>query len=131
MPYKKPKDPTALTRKANMALPIMCEALRKNKGRVSACKEAGIEYTSFLRWMDRYAKFANAIKKAELEALDNGKEYAIAAIFRAMGQNWTAAAWWLERKFPDEFAKREPSGPNNDIAKVEYDIIDRMVKNAD
>jgi hypothetical protein len=34
------------------------------------------------------------------------KERNIKIIQRAGIKSWTAAAWWLERKHPDEFAQR-------------------------
>ena len=65
------------------------------------------------------SEFSEAIKKAEAESRDTGKEFAIKAIFKAMQDGkWQAAAWWLERKFKDEFAARTELGIDGDEIKI-------------
>ncbi len=53
----------------------------------------------------RLFEFFAAIRKAESDA----KLLRLGQIERAASdpKYWTAAAWWLERKFPDEFGRRE------------------------
>ena len=79
--------------------------IKNMKGRVGSCKAVGIEYSTFTDWMDK-PNFANIIKKAEDEFLENAKSIAIMSIFQAMSKSWQAAAWWLERNYPSIYALR-------------------------
>ena len=75
-----------------------------------ACQAVGISHTAYFDWIKKgedgiapYAEFLGAIKKAEAEAHVNY----VAIIASQAPTQWQAAAWWLERKFPDKWAKRE------------------------
>lgn len=75
------------------------------------CAVLGIHPSSFYRWLNTpktrlERELGDALKKAEAyykQALTGLIKQA--AVERS--SNWTAAAWLLERKFPDEYAKRE------------------------
>jgi transposase-like protein len=62
---------------------------------------AGVSEDTLARWRKRYAAFADAIKEAEAKALVGR----LARIRRAEDEHWQAAAWWAERKYPQEFGK--------------------------
>lgn len=54
-----------------------------------------------------YADFLDRVKRAEAEA-----EEVMVACVRTAGmepKHWQAAAWWLERARPSDWAKREPT----------------------
>lgn len=99
--------------------------LAEGKTRIYAVNNAGIGYEAFCQWMKgnipdkalkhckgkveirkKKAEFSEAIKKAELQGNQVRKGRAIDSIMTAMSKQWTAAAWWLERKHPDEFAEQ-------------------------
>lgn len=70
----------------------------------------GVRADTFSTWInhpktENQTKLAQALKKAESEA----KAAALSKIQKAgfEGGSWQALAWWLERKFPHEFAKPE------------------------
>ena len=110
-----------------------CNAIEGLKGRVSACKEAGIGYDAFLEWLKKYPEFTEAVKKAEAKAEGEGRERAIQAIFKAMDTQWTAGAWWLERKFPDEFGNRQRIDHGGSLnvegnVKTTIEISDKSLK---
>lgn len=73
--------------------------LQNGSGRVDACAIAGIAYDTFSDWMKK-PEFNEAIKKAEATC----KVRNITIIQKAAVTTWQAAAWWLERKHPAEFA---------------------------
>lgn len=85
---------------------IICDAIRSLKGRLGSAKEAGIHYDTFCEWYNKKPEFTDAIKRAEEQARQKGKEVAIMSIFNAMPKQWQAGAWWLERNF-DEFVKNK------------------------
>lgn len=75
-----------------------------------ASKYAGISDVTFDNWRKKYPEFAQAVNDAEgraavgwLAKIEN----------EANNGNWTAAAWKLERRYPNEYGRRvhELSGP--------------------
>jgi transposase len=79
--------------------------------RTVACDFAGITPETLRNWIRRgetdgvgpYYEFTSALKQAEASACLK----ALGTIRTAMEQSWQAAAWFLERKRPKEWAKRE------------------------
>ena len=61
----------------------------------------GISESTFGRWRKQYADFDDAIKAAEARAV-MGR---LGRIRRAEDESWQAAAWWLERRYPQEFGR--------------------------
>lgn len=80
------------------------DALRAGNTRTAAAQYAGISYDVFKRWHDDSADFRGAIERAESEA-----EIRNVALIQKAASNgtWTAAAWWLERRRPEAYARRE------------------------
>ena len=77
---------------------------------VDICRGLGISETAWYNWLkdpDTKPKLAlvEGLKKAEAEY----KEVLLDRIKGASEkpQHWTAAAWLLERKYPDEYGKAE------------------------
>lgn len=68
-----------------------------------ACQYAGISEDTFARWRDKYTDFADAIKEAE----GAGAIGWLAKIERAANEGtWQAAAWKLERRYPDLYGRQ-------------------------
>lgn len=76
-----------------------------------ACGAAGILPATFYNWMNRgeaaksgiYLEFFEEVKKAQEFAYQK----ALGHVHDAMAENWTAAAWYLERRHRKEFGKNE------------------------
>lgn len=85
--------------------------LRDGNTRIDACLCSGITRTTFTRWAQQgrleshgpFRDFWTAIKKAESDAVAS----CVRVIKKAAIKNWTAAAWWLERRRPESFARRD------------------------
>ncbi|PTM58370.1 hypothetical protein [Desmospora activa] len=77
----------------------------------TVCNYLGIGETTWYRWMSegekatrgRYREFRDAIKRAESAA----EMRAVNGIVQAGSKNWQALAWYLERKHPDRWGRRE------------------------
>lgn len=96
----------------------------------TACHLVGIGTTTYYRWLrtadepkarKEFREFKEAIEKAEAFAAAKRIE----VITKAMDAGtWQAAAWWLERRQPDEWGlkrRHEISGPDGGpIQHVEY-----------
>jgi hypothetical protein len=94
--------------------------------RTTAAARAGIHYSSFNLWMKKkgkpYSAFSDAVKKAEADAIAR----AVATIIVAGRKTWQAHAWWLERKWPEEW-----SNNRMEMAILKRDILElkRQVHN--
>jgi hypothetical protein len=76
--------------------------LKLGMNRTDTCDLVGICYDTFLEWMQK-PDFAEAIKRAEMEC----KRRCIGIIQKEAVNTWQAAAWWLERKYKDEFSLKQ------------------------
>jgi transposase len=66
-----------------------------------AAAMVGVDEDTLLNWRKRHSDFAESIKAAEGRAVAGR----LARIRQAEPDHWQAAAWWLERKYPQEFGK--------------------------
>ena len=76
------------------------------------CRGLGVSETAWYKWLkdpDSKVKVAlvEGIKKAEAEYKETLLQSIMATATREKNPQWTAAAWLLERKYPDEFGKAE------------------------
>ena len=86
-------------------------ALAAGNTRTASVAYAGIQYSTFLSWIEsgeaknsgKFSEFSKAIKKAESDA----EVFNVAIIKQAAPKNWQAAAWWLERRRHKDWMKRE------------------------
>lgn len=80
------------------------EALRAGNTRKASALFGGIDHATLDRWLLRYARFADAVQKAEAEA-----EVAHVANIAKAAQagNWTASAWWLERRRHADWGRKD------------------------
>jgi hypothetical protein len=86
------------------------KALKAGNSRRDSALYAGISEQTFYSWMSRgrdgeplYAEFLEAVEKAEAQSVVRN----VAIIQRAAEETWQAAAWWLERKRPDDWGPRQ------------------------
>jgi transposase len=92
----------------------------------AAC--VGIHKDTFYEWMKKgargiapYAAFAAAVNKAVAESESRD----LATILKASTQNWTAAAWRLERRFPEKYGRNDRIKVD---AKIEHDGASLVAK---
>lgn len=90
---------------------IICELKGKVMSNKDICMAVGIHEATLYRWLNKpsarlHRVLSEEFKKAEArykqELLDTIRGAAL-----AKRQYWTAAAWLLERKYPDEFGRPE------------------------
>lgn len=82
----------------------ICSFLKEGMGRVKAAKSAGVAFSTFHHWCQTKSEFLDAVKKAEDEFFESIKAGCVGNILKATQKAWQAAAWLLERKFPEEFS---------------------------
>lgn len=117
--------PTKLTPERAEAL---IELLRDGVYVETACAACGVGTSTFYRWMtiDRepYVEFRDAVKKAEAEA----ETRAVEVVRNAATTSWQAAAWWLERKFPERWGRRDCLALTRDVARLSDAEIDARIE---
>jgi transposase len=104
-------------------------AIRAGNYQDTAAAYAGIDEATFYRWMERGREETEGIYCEFRKAVENAKAAAevrdVALIDRAAQDgSWQAAAWKLERKFPNKWGRvnrTEISGPDGAPVKVEMD----------
>lgn len=79
------------------------EYLRVGHTDKDACTLAGVNPDTFYSWLKEFPEFSEAVKKARLES----KDVHVKLIQKAAKKSWMAAAWFLERKFKDEFSTKQ------------------------
>lgn len=68
-----------------------------------AAQYAGISYETFNTWQKQKPQFSEAVKKAEGEAAVKW----LAKIEKAASDgSWQAAAWKLERRYPEQYGRQ-------------------------
>lgn len=119
----------------------ICQLLKAGNTFRTACEVAGVGWSTGREWRTRgedrhsaregdedYAAFAAAVQKAEEEAAARN----VALIQKAAANGtWQAAAWWLERKFPGEWARidrHEHTGPRGGPIQLQPVIDPEQIK---
>lgn len=78
-------------------------ALEHGCTRRAAASAADIHHSTLYAWMHNDPTFSDAVEKAENTAEARATTLVVKAAYE--GQ-WTAAAWWLERRRPDQYGRR-------------------------
>ncbi len=89
----------------------LTQAIRLGATYVLACSYAGISERTFREWMETKPPFFQSVKEAEGAATVGW----LAKIEKAASDgNWQAAAWKLERRYPEMYGKQrlELTGAN-------------------
>jgi len=97
----------------------LLEALRVGSTFRLAAAYAGIDHATLYRWLEKDATLATRIKEAEGAAVVGW----LAKIEKAASDgNWQAAAWKLERRYPEDFGRRERLDVRIDIEERVRDM---------
>lgn len=77
----------------------------------TACAYLGIGKTSWYRWLQEGEQAKSGLKREFWEAIRQAEAQAeirnIGKIQTAANDDWKASAWYLERKFPDRWGRKE------------------------
>lgn len=83
------------------ALEAVCGALEAGATYELAAAAGGISYATLARWRDSDEDAAAAMARSEQVAAQRW----LACINRAADNEWRAAAWMLERRFPESYRR--------------------------
>lgn len=93
-----------MPKKDKMRIDIILDAIKSGMTQKDAASLAGVDETTVIRWKKTDASFANLMVQKEIEFKQSNVEIIRKA---ATSGIWTAAAWFLERKYPSEFAVKQ------------------------
>lgn len=119
--------PTKLTAEVHNAI---CEAMRKGHYLESAAALVGVAPKTVREWCARgedepdsdYGKFRAAYEKACAEAVNR----ALGVIEDASATQWQAAAWFLERRQPVQWGRRDPDSALLKELKTRLDEVKKL-----
>jgi len=90
------------TKRTDATRATILKALRHGATYKRAAEAAGVAYETFRAWRAADPAFSAAVEKAHGQMMQT----ALASIEKAAKEGtWQAAAWWLERMFPDEYGR--------------------------
>jgi transposase len=111
---KRGRPPVELTDEQRKAL---INVIAAGTSRRRACALIGISYETFRKWMTRAKKASRGKYRALLADVKKAESLFIAKTTNEIHKagmpdgerpgQWTALAWLLERRFPDEFGRRD------------------------
>lgn len=93
----------------------------------------GISKQTWYNWLHKgenaksgmYRELWEEVQKAESRA----ETRYVSIIAKAAPENWQAAAWWLERKYPERWARKDRFAfENNDGIKIVIEKVDGSVR---
>lgn len=106
----------------NLALAeAICEGISRGLSRTAAGALCQVGLTTITKWIERKREFAWMVAQAEAtykDELIRVLRTAAANSTKQGFQQWQAGAWLLERRFPEEFALRNPDRGGSDQGVV-------------
>lgn len=103
----------------------VCDAIRGGNYRETAAMWVGVPPETLSRWMKKTGAKYLAFRRAVLEAERAAEIRAVALVMKAAAEDPSHAKWWLERKFPERWARRdrhELMGEGGGPVKLEHGI---------
>jgi transposase len=102
-----------------------------------ACEACGIVTSTFADWMNKgeageepFTEFSSAVRAAQKKAAD----YHLRSVQKHANVDWRAAAWMLERRFPDDYGKKDSVKLSGEIktetvfSKMTDEELERLAK---
>jgi hypothetical protein len=87
-----------------------------------ACRAAGVAVEDLADWVERSDELARQVAQAVAE----GEARAVTQIAQAARENWQAAAWLLERQFPERWARPLARTTDEAVPALGSDGVDEL-----
>src|ERR1700730_12356515 len=85
----------------------ICRWIEQGESASEACRLELVTYQGFRQHVKRNPKYQRRLKEAEETREEFLREYHIGNIRKHAPRNVLASLWWLERRFPQNFALRQ------------------------
>lgn len=112
---------------------LVCQAIRSGNTARTSVAFAGIPEKTFYYWLergreggkdnDRYVQFMQAVEKARADAVVRNVDI----IQQKARETWQAAAWWLERRHPQDWARTEKTqltGADGSSVEIKVNLVE-------
>jgi hypothetical protein len=84
----------------------ICRWIEQGESASEACRLELVTYQAFRQHVKRKPKYQRRLKEAEETREEFLREFHIANIRKHAPRNVLASLWWLERRYPNQFALR-------------------------
>jgi hypothetical protein len=84
----------------------ICRWIEQGESASESCRLELVTYQGFRQHVKRNPTYQRRLKEAEETREEFLREYHIANIKKHAGRNVLASLWWLERRYPNQFALR-------------------------
>ena len=126
-------------KKSKLTRPLcneFCKAIENGASILAACGHVNIVESTYYRWYNKgrdakrntkFKKFYEAVEIAKNKALYN---FEGRIVNEADNGTWTAAAWWLERRYPEIYGKKVKQEIDSKVeaeVKVPFQDLERIV----
>jgi hypothetical protein len=101
----------------------ICRWIEQGESASEACRLELVTYQGFRQHVKRSPKYQRRLKEAEETREEFLREYHIADIRKHAPRNVLASLWWLERRFPSQFALRTV---NRNLNSIDQPIGDQV-----
>lgn len=102
------------TKATDARIGAVLQALKTGNTRGAAAAYAEVDRSTFYRWMETNPSFRDSVEKAEADA---EVRFTAQVAKAATDGTWQAAAWWLERRRHEDFARRDKVDMTVDLRK--------------
>ena len=103
------------TKATKTTLGIIFNAISEGLTQRDAAALAGISEDTLSLWKRRDSDFSEQIRKKQIEC----KRGHIQNIRKAGERSWQASAWWLERKYKEEFGRQDQQVEDDKMQRLE------------
>ncbi|HTG51699.1 MAG TPA: hypothetical protein VMA33_02475, partial [Candidatus Tectomicrobia bacterium] len=111
----------------------ICHAIERGESASEVCRQQLTTYRDFRMHVARNPKYQRRLKQAEEIREHFLREYHIANITRHAAKTVAASMFWLERRYPNEFALKAVNRDSGEVEKQELCdkiSLDQLVENA-
>jgi hypothetical protein len=111
----------------------ICRLIEHGESASEACRRECVTYRNFRLHVNRSAKYQRRLKQAEEVREHFLREFHIANITKHAAKNVAASMFWLERRYPNEFALKtvsRDSAQTQQQALCDKISLEQLVENA-
>lgn len=104
---------------------IIKDCLEAGMSYKDVCTCSGITFETFNQWRKTNPQFNTLVEKAELATM----QLALKSVKVGMIKDWRSAAWWLERRRPEEYGRKSetPTESKPCLIMNAFDDLDPII----
>jgi hypothetical protein len=111
----------------------ICHWIEQGESASEACRREFVTYQIFRKRVGQFPEYQHRLKQAEEIREHFLREFHIANVTRHSVKSVLASLWWLERRYPNEFALKivnRDSGDMEQLALCDKISLEQLVANA-